>query len=224
MRFSNPASKDLGVYTWAALQAEFPHDGGALAALPNGVTAFVSDWGTAFTPNAAKTKWRPVGGKFVLGQAQGSLASPVASITGVTVVTKFGITSLTVPADLTWAGVKLDCKAAFRKTGTNGTWTWNWRLGTGNTSSDNSLFDGSNNISATDARIDTRALITSATGLTAIRRGSLNGSSGGNTAIDISGGTLDAEADQYINWYVTPGSGSDTFALVDYQIVVEYPL
>jgi hypothetical protein len=58
-------SRDLGVFTWAQLQAAYPNGGAALAALPAGATAFVSDWGAWFVPNPAKTKWRPIGGHLV---------------------------------------------------------------------------------------------------------------------------------------------------------------
>lgn len=57
MRFTNPYSTHLGTFTWAELQASYPNAGGALAALPAGITAFVSDWNVDFTPNAAKAAW-----------------------------------------------------------------------------------------------------------------------------------------------------------------------
>jgi hypothetical protein len=53
-------SRDLGVFTWAQLQATYPNGSGALAALPAGATAFVSDWAAEFAPNAARTVWRPI--------------------------------------------------------------------------------------------------------------------------------------------------------------------
>jgi hypothetical protein len=60
---------NLGTFTWAGLQTAaptgYPNGSAALAALPAGVTAFVSDWGALFTPNPAKTRWRPVGGKVI---------------------------------------------------------------------------------------------------------------------------------------------------------------
>jgi hypothetical protein len=87
-------SRDLGTFTWAGLQSAYPNGGGALAALPAGVTAWASDLGVngaPVTPNAAKTRWNtshPV----VLVQAA------LATLTGTTAWTDQH--TLTVPAGL----------------------------------------------------------------------------------------------------------------------------
>jgi hypothetical protein len=216
-------ARHLGVFTWADLQTAYPNGGGALAALPAGVTAFVSDWGAEFTPNAAKTNWRAKNGEFVLAQDNGSLASPLATIQTVSSITVFGIPSIQIPANLLYAKCKIECQASFRKTNANGTWLWQWKLGTGNTSADATLFDGSNNATATDASILTRAFFTSTTALTSLRRGAGNSSAGGIVSVDISGGTLDLAALQYMNFYITPVSAADIFALVEYKFIIGYP-
>lgn len=48
-------------YTWAQLQAAFPNNSPALAALPDDAVVFVKTWNAYFVPNPTKTRWRPVG-------------------------------------------------------------------------------------------------------------------------------------------------------------------
>ena len=52
-------SRDLGTFTWAALQAAYPNGGAALAALPAGTVAWVveSTWQGRVIPNAANAYW-----------------------------------------------------------------------------------------------------------------------------------------------------------------------
>ncbi len=122
MNFSNPYSRDLGVFTWAELQAAYPNGGGALAALPTGVRAFVGDLGHEFVPNTAKTRWTPSGGSFVLRSNGGSVANPIASMTGVT-SGSFSIPGgmPTIPSALLDQGDSIFVRGRVFKTGANAT-------------------------------------------------------------------------------------------------------
>jgi hypothetical protein len=117
----NGLGNSIGVFTWAALQAAYPNGGGALAALPAGVTATVT--GAAqlpltMTPNAAKTRWIPLNGVAPLWQYSGSFATPLWTLAGVAGSWSPPGGAMTHPAGLFAAGDHF---------------TWNWthdRLGT----------------------------------------------------------------------------------------------
>lgn len=92
MRLSNPHSLYLGTYTFAGLQSAYPNGSAALAALPAGTLAMVSDWGALFTPSSDGARWNNVS-NIVLGR----LASPVTVNSGTAAVAVF---SCSVPANL----------------------------------------------------------------------------------------------------------------------------
>lgn len=128
---------NLGAYTWAGLQVEYPNGGAALAALPANAMAFVSTFGCLMAPNAAKTRWRPLSGEFVLRQDSGSLSSPLASLTGATsgnLPIPGG--NVSIPADLCAADWAIFAFFKARKTGTNDVAALLLRLGTADSVSD----------------------------------------------------------------------------------------
>lgn len=131
MKFANPFSRDLGVFTWAELQAAYPNGGGALAALPAGITAFVSDWGAQFAPNAAGARW-VIRSPMLLY----SLTSPAA----VNSTSETLVAQPPIPAALLGAGARIRVELSAHD---NGTTTSNWtvylRIGTAGTTADASV-------------------------------------------------------------------------------------
>lgn len=127
MNFSNPYSRDLGVFTWAELQAAYPNGGGALAALPAGAYAFVTDWETAFYPNAGKTRWITPG-RFTLYR----LAA--AATINTTTPTIYAQTPL--PAGLLAARDTLRVEISAHDNGTSTIWNGWVYIGTAGTTSD----------------------------------------------------------------------------------------
>ena len=125
MIFTNSFSRDLGVFTWSALQTAYPNSGGALAALPTGTRAFVSDWGALFTPNAAKTAWIPVS---VITMFSSSANSASALNTAATFIENF---TVTVPNDLLVPGNFI--LAYLRTSRTAGTATYRPQINVGAT-------------------------------------------------------------------------------------------
>lgn len=106
MKFANSFSRDLGVFTWAELQAAYPNGGGALAALPVGVRAYVSDWNIDFVPNAAKTAWIP-SGRITLFASASDSAGVLNTVT--TFLENFTVafpTDLLVPGNLVTATLR----------------------------------------------------------------------------------------------------------------------
>jgi hypothetical protein len=100
-------SSGLGVFTWAGLQTDYPNGGGALAALPAGVTATVTGAAQApltMTPNAAKTRWIPLNGVAILWQYSGSFATPLWTQVGATGLWSPPGGAMTSPAGLFAAG------------------------------------------------------------------------------------------------------------------------
>lgn len=127
MNFSNPYSRDLGVFTWAELQAAYPNSGGALAALPAGARAFVSDWNHEFVPNAAKTRW-VTRSPFMLYETTGDVAVNSAS--------EVFVAQPPVPAGLLAARARIRVEFSVHDNGTADTWTFNQRFGTAGTTGD----------------------------------------------------------------------------------------
>lgn len=146
MRLSNPSSSDLGTYTWSQLQTAFPNGGAALAALPYGATAVVTDIGKAackVTPNLAKTRWIPVGGRHRLMQYAGSLASPVGTWSSTGKWTPSG-GDVSIPGTVLAAGDMLPTELLVRHRGTAGTTSFRIRIGTtGTYATDSMLLDDS---------------------------------------------------------------------------------
>jgi hypothetical protein len=151
-------SRDLGVFTWAQLQATYPNGSGALAALPAGATAFVTDacktviqvW-----PNASKTRWVPVNSSAVLFAFGGDLASPVHTWAGATGSAAFAGGNPTVAAGLLSGGDTFKSIALLRKRGANATAGFNLRFGTAGTTADQPILgDALANFDNRQYRID----------------------------------------------------------------------
>ena len=132
-------SRDLGVFTWAQLQAAYPNGGAALAALPAGATAYVSDFSHQWTPSVDKTYWLPIGGRAPLYRRSALYSSFVARLTGTGAAQAFQLPEVTkIPAGLLRVGSRLGVSGRIRRTA----WTTtaaaqvSVRLGTAGTTAD----------------------------------------------------------------------------------------
>ena len=126
MNFSNPYSRDLGVFTWAALQSAYANGGGALSALPSGAHAFVTDWDVVFYRNTAGTKW--ITQPFTIY----TLPSPVTvQSASETLATQFN-----VPAGLLGSRAQFRIELGYADNGTTTSFTTRVRLGTAGTTAD----------------------------------------------------------------------------------------
>lgn len=151
MKFTNSFSRDLGVFTWAGLQSAYANGGGALAALPTGTTAFVSDWGAQFTPNAAKTYWKPSNGYVSISGQVAALSTYLAQLTGSGALQKFvPPVTPTIPANLLQIGCRLYVAYLAKRTTlatTPGAANVHVHIGTTDSTSDQNL--GAVNVAAT---------------------------------------------------------------------------
>lgn len=223
MRFTNPYSTHLGTLTWAALQAAYPNGGGELAALPTGTTAFVSDWGAQFTPNAAKTTWRSCGGAFVLRTSGGSVATPVATITGAT----SGIFSLPggmppIPAALLTAGASIVVRARCRKNGANGTASLVVRLGTAGTASDSDVLSVAfDNTSSRVISVDANVSVASSS-VVGVGAATNRGSDAIQTSVAAADWTtnINTAAAMYMHFAISAANSSDSFGLINYSLQI----
>lgn len=87
------------------------------------------------------TYWRPVNGSIVLQKQSGSIATPLAAVTGVTSSMLVPSKSRIIPAGMLIPGdAQLKIEAMFRRTGANATATLNVHLGTNKTSGDNTCY------------------------------------------------------------------------------------
>ncbi len=145
MNFSNPYSRDLGVFTWAELQAAYPNGGGALAALPAGVTATVTNICKAVitvVPNAAKTRWIPQNGHAMLFNIGGDLATPLHTWAGATGKASIAGGGPTIAAGVLAAGDTLRNSIHLRKRNANATANWKVRFGTTGTYATDTVIRG----------------------------------------------------------------------------------
>jgi hypothetical protein len=134
----------LGVFTWANLQAAYPNGGGALAALPAGVTATVTDAAQlplTMTPNAAKTRWIPLNGVAVLWQYGGSYSSPLWTQAGATGQWSPPGGAMTNPAGLFAAGDSWAVDWNASNTGTAANIFYKLNFGTAGTTADAAVVD-----------------------------------------------------------------------------------
>lgn len=135
MKFANPYSRDLGVFTWAELQAAYPNGGAALAALPTGTRAMVveSTWQGWFTPDIAKAYWTVT--------APTSIVLDTTAQTGDVSGNDQVVKSALVAAGLLRACRKFIVRSSIGKNGGTDAATSEWlRIGTAGTLSDAQLF------------------------------------------------------------------------------------
>lgn len=201
-------------YTWANAVA-------AVASL-SGKTIFISDVGAGGGSFwwSDGTKLRPVSGRVCIARASGSLATPLATISGSTGAS-FALSAITIPPALLIPGKSAVLVSAhIRRRNANATAVALARLGSLNTTSDNTLFgvtSGATNNQ--DIDIFGRAAIATQTTFSAMLFGSPAAWS--NTATVDRSTNFDTSVANYVQLGISSASASDAFDLIDYSVWVE---
>lgn len=126
---------DTTAFIWADRPSASSNAGRVIRITDVGVSVGGSHW------ISDGTYWRPVNGYIVLQQQAGSIATPLAAVTGVTTSMLVPSKSLVIPAGMLIPGsAELDIKGFFRRTGATATATLNVHLGTNKTSGDNTCY------------------------------------------------------------------------------------
>lgn len=205
-------------YIWVNRPAASGNAGMVIRITDIGPTAFGSLW------VSDGVNWNTLNGRQVL--AAGRSGAPGSALTTVAAIGKMALPSgqmisggsLVLPAGLIRVGVGLRVEAMIRHTGTAGTWTATWRIGTANTSGDSAIV--SNGGSATNdqaqwAFMDLNFSSTSAavTGFNMIPQGAAGaGSLAARTT------NIDTAAAMYVAPHLSALTAPDTLELISYCI------
>lgn len=173
------------------------------------------------------TVWRTLNGKQVL--ASGRTGAPGAGLTTVSAIGKMALPagrmitsgSLVLPIGLLRAGVGLVVDAKVRHTGSAGTWTATWRLGTADASGDSPIV--SNGGSATDNQAQWSLMDANFTTLTSFVTGFNMAPQGAAGAGSLATRTtnVNAAAVMYLGVHVSALTAGDTLELIDYCITLQ---
>jgi len=207
--------QDAQAGTWAQMQARAARDG-EMWLLTD--TVVRPEW---WQYSAAASRWFPLNGTSHLVNRVGSVATPLASITGVTAATFFGLDPMTVPAGFLALGARLRVDAFFRRAGANATGIVRARLGTGGNTSDAILTNQT--MGATDNqtyRMFLEARVSSSTGLLSSHGNAVNGVTTGGVQ-DITG-QVDIAAAMQLTLGTASTNASDAFHCLAVAVDVDF--
>lgn len=209
--FLTPAQRPE-VATWADLPAA--------NSVPVGRTYTVLNTGWRVYSNG--TNWRPANGRLLIAQRCGSVASPIATLTGVTA----GMFTLpitpTIPAGMLGPHSRLYTEALVRRTTATATAIATSSLGTTGGTSDPNIFRVSMPASATsEVRISSFAAVdgSSATAYCAANAIPENAASAAQLADRNT--NINTAAAMVASFGVTSANAADVFALVYYSVWME---
>jgi hypothetical protein len=170
--------------------------------------------------NAAAARWYPIGGRARLVNRGGSVATPLATLTGVT-AGLFALDPMVLPAGFLAVGAQVRAHGLFRRSGATGTGTVRARLGTGGNTSDAILV--SQSMAATDAltyRMYTEGRVINANTLLSAGSNAVNGTTAGGV-LDVTG-QVDIEQPMSFTLGIASANAADTFAVLAIAIDVEF--
>lgn len=167
------------------------------------------------------TNWNPVGGGALLYQKSGSVASPLATISGTTAAS-FSISGgdPTIPLGLLRATSKIHVEALVKKNGANATANLQALVGTADTSADASM--GTQVITIGDgstARLFQDGWFSSTTNFIGLGTSVPNQSNSNATFTDRST-NVNTAAVMFVSFRITSGNASDTYDLLAVSVVV----
>ena len=204
----------LKARTWAQLVAT------ATTGLPVGASCNVSSLGyQEFVWDG--TNWRPAQGFATIAQVNGSVATPVATLSAVT-AGQFTPT-ITVPAKLIKSNSKLVVRATVRKIGANATAVLNVKLGTAGTTADGTVFsDTIANVTNQDVHGAIAATFgTGTTSFTSTNKAGIAGyAQAAAVTADVST-NVNTQVDMKVSFSIASASASDSFALIGYHVYIE---
>lgn len=204
-------------YTWAGKPRT--------SAANDGQTIRITDVGHSASGSLFQsdgTIWRPVNGSVLIGAGAGSIAAPIATVTGV-VAGAFSLPlgNPTMPADFLPVGAIIKVSAIFHRRGANGPGTVWARLGNNGNSTDS----GVNSVATTatdgqDTFIDAHAMIASATTFAA-QTGLAPQSTGTGAIVDRTSSAAIASA-MIASFDVSGANTLDAFDLIMYKVTAEF--
>lgn len=203
--------------SWAQMQARTAVAGdGELWLLTD--TVVRPEW---WQYSASAGRWYPLTGSSHLINRVGSVATPLASITGVTAATFFGLAAMALPAGFLALGARLRVDAFFSRTGANATGIVRARLGTGGDTGDAILTNQT--MAATNGltyRMFLEARVAAADGLISSHGNTVNGTTN-NGIQDVSGQVAIAQAMQ-LTLGTASTNASDAFHCLAVAVDVDF--
>ena len=206
---------DGEIYTWATRPS---------AVANPGVTIRISDVGPSIAGShwvSDGTYWRPVNGQIVLQKQSGSIATPLAAVTGVTTSMLVPSRSIIIPAGMLIPGdSQIKIEAGFRRTGANATATLNAHIGTNKTSGDNSAYSftfGATNL--LDILMAPTVDVSEATRFTS-SNWQISGGSGNASTFSDKTTAFNTTAAMGITFSVSGANAADAFALIQYKVTL----
>ena len=205
-------------YTWAGKPAASSSNAGQSIRITDvGNSASGSLW------QSDGTIWRPVNGRVLLGSDFGSLAAPIATISG---VTSGGfvlpLENPSIPANLLPVGARININVMLRRRGANATASWSTRLGVNGGAGDQQVLNLST--SASDSKDYSANLslgITSSGSFTT--QGWLAPQASGTSAIaDKVNAAIDTTAEMFVSFDIFNANVSDSFDLISYSVSLEF--
>ncbi|MBD3812705.1 MAG: hypothetical protein IE917_10845 [Betaproteobacteria bacterium] len=204
-------------YTWAGKPAA--------SASNAGQTIRITDVGHSASGSLFQsdgTIWRPVNGIVLIGAGAGSIAAPIATVTGVVNgAFTLPLGNPTMPADFLPVGAIVKVSAIFHRRGANGTGTVWARLGNNGNSTDSGVNGAAT--TATDGKdtfIDAHAMIASATTFAA-QTWLAPQSTGAGTIVDRTSNAAIASA-MIASFDVAGANALDAFDLIMYKVTAEF--
>lgn len=212
----NKVSRVSSSYTWAGKPTA--------SSVPVGTVIMISDLSyQRFVSDG--TYWRPMQGKVMLYSKWGTLASPIASLSGVTA----GVFIISggapkVPAGLIIPNSKLYLQADVRKVGANSTAIFNCWLGTAGTTADSAVV-----ATSLSSATNMDGLVTAAArfGTSKTTLNTRNWLGDGTTSASSASVVLDkttninTDADMFVTLSINAASASDAFSLIGCMLFME---
>ena len=211
--FTGPA------YTWAGKPAAADNAGNSIRITDVGPVGSGSVW------ISNGTVWRPIGGRTLHCAASGTIASPLATLSGATgkLVLPAGdrVTagSILMPVGLPQIGQGVEVSAKLRHRGTGGTWNALARLGSLDSASDPSFVQSTG--TATDDQgvwLLSELEVVSATAFVASTYGVPN--SAGVGSIVLRNSNFNNAAQLYLGFYSSTLNAADFLDLISYRVYI----
>lgn len=209
--FTGPA------YTWAGKPSAADNAGNSIRITDVGPVGAGSVW------ISDGTNWRPIGGRVMHCAASGTVAAPLATLSGATgkLVLPAGdrVTagSILMPVGLPQIGQGVEVSAKLRHRGTGGAWNAVARLGSLDTSSDPSFVQATG--TATDDQgvwLSAELEVVSATTYVASTYGVIN--TPGVGAIVLRNSNFNNAAQLYLGFYSSALNAADFLDLISYRV------
>lgn len=201
---------------WSALPSAAEHKGGQVYVSDIGVNGSV--W------RSDGTLWNPVDQIIILARASSALATPLATLSGVTAgIFTLPAGQIIIPAGLLRVGSLLEVEGIFRKNGTTATCSATIRLeaapylGTANGA--NLVQRTMANVNGGFSRNTSRNFILSSTSLLTTATGATNVDLSSSSIAERTS-TIDMTVEQQVKFTIESGNASDTYNLIGYEVRV----